>query len=99
MGPYHVMLAHFPIALWSTAAAIVLLRFLSDGKVARAADGALSFILFLGAISRCIDHRHWFDGVADRGIHQLTDCPQPYHHGELESGVLDCALAGSLASR
>lgn len=51
MGPYHVMLAHFPIALWSTAAAIVLLRFVSSGKVARAADGALSFILFLGVIS------------------------------------------------
>lgn len=51
MGPYHAMLAHFPIALWSTAALIVLLRFLSDGRLARAADGALTFILFLGALS------------------------------------------------
>jgi len=51
MSAYHVMLAHFPIALWSTAALIVLIRFLSAGTIARAADGALSFILFLGAVS------------------------------------------------
>ena len=63
MGPYHVMLAHFPIALWSTAAAIVLLRFVSSGKVARAADGALSFILFLGVISGALTI-----AVGNRGI-------------------------------
>jgi uncharacterized membrane protein len=33
MGPYHVMLVHFPIALWTTAALIILLRTLSDGTV------------------------------------------------------------------
>lgn len=46
-----VALAYFPIALWSTAALIELLRFLSDGRVARAVNGALTFILFLGALS------------------------------------------------
>jgi len=51
MGPYHVMLVHFPIALWTTAALIILLRTFSDGTLARAADGALTLLLFLGAVS------------------------------------------------
>ena len=51
MGPYHVMLVHFPIALWTTAALIILLRACSDGTLARAADGALTFLLFLGAVA------------------------------------------------
>jgi uncharacterized membrane protein len=49
MAPYHVMLVHFPIALWTTAALIILLRAFSDGALARAADGALTLVLFLGA--------------------------------------------------
>jgi uncharacterized membrane protein len=51
MGPYHAMLVHFPIALWTTAAIIILLRALSDGTLARAADGALPLLLFLGAVT------------------------------------------------
>lgn len=51
MAPYHVMLVHFPIALWTTAALIILLRAFSDGTLARAADGALTFLLFLGAVT------------------------------------------------
>jgi uncharacterized membrane protein len=51
MGPYHAMLVHFPIALWTTAAIIILLRTLSDGTLARAADGALTLLLFLGAVT------------------------------------------------
>lgn len=51
MAPYHVMLVHFPIALWTTAALIILLRAFSDGTLARAADGALTFLLFLGAVA------------------------------------------------
>ncbi len=50
MGPYHVMLVHFPIALWTTAALIILLRTFSDSTLARAADGALTLLLFLGAV-------------------------------------------------
>ncbi len=51
MAPYHVMLVHFPIALWTTAALIILMRAFSDGALARAADGALTFLLFLGAVT------------------------------------------------
>lgn len=49
MGPYHAMLVHFPIALWTAAALIILLRAFSDGALPRAADGALTLLLFLGA--------------------------------------------------
>jgi hypothetical protein len=48
MSAYHVMLVHFPIALWSTAALIVLLRAFSEGALARNADRVLAPILFLG---------------------------------------------------
>lgn len=50
-GPYHVMLVHFPIALWTTAALIVLLRALSDASLARRAYGALPLLLFLGTLT------------------------------------------------
>ena len=51
MSAYHVMLVHFPIALWTTAALIILMRAFSDGSLARAADGALPLLLFLGAVT------------------------------------------------
>jgi uncharacterized membrane protein len=54
MGPYHVMLVHFPIALWTTAALIIMLRTFSDGALARAADGALTLLLFLGAVAGAV---------------------------------------------
>lgn len=50
MSAYHVMLIHFPIALWSTAALIVALRAFSDGVLARNADRVLAPILFLGGL-------------------------------------------------
>jgi hypothetical protein len=41
MAPYHVVLAHFPIALWMTATLAILLRAFSDNQLARAVDRAL----------------------------------------------------------
>jgi uncharacterized membrane protein len=51
MGPSHVMLVHFPIALWTTAALVILVRAFSDGSLARSADGALTALLFIGAVT------------------------------------------------
>ena len=51
MGPYHTMLVHFTIALWTTAALIILIRALSDGRLARAVDCALTPLLLLGAVT------------------------------------------------
>lgn len=41
MAPYHVVLAHFPIALWMTATLAILLRAFSDNQLAKAVDRAL----------------------------------------------------------
>jgi hypothetical protein len=50
MSAYHVMLIHFPIALWSTAALIIALRAFSAGPLARAADRILAPMLLLGFV-------------------------------------------------
>jgi hypothetical protein len=51
MSAYHVMLVHFPIALWTTAFLLILARALSDAPAVRAAEGALTPLLALGALS------------------------------------------------
>ena len=51
MDAYHVVLAHFPIALWMTATLAILLGAFSDGALAKAVDRALVPLLTLGLIS------------------------------------------------
>ena len=51
MNAYHIMLVHFPIALWTTAFLIILARALSTAPVVRAAEGALTPVLALGALT------------------------------------------------
>jgi uncharacterized membrane protein len=51
MSAYHVMLVHFPIALWTTAALVIVLRAFSDGPLARSADAVLPPLLFIGAVT------------------------------------------------
>lgn len=51
MAPYHIVLVHFPIALLTTATLIVVLRALSDGALAKAADKVLTPLLGLGVLS------------------------------------------------
>lgn len=41
MAAYHVVLVHFPIALWMTATLAILWRAVSNGPVAKAIDRAL----------------------------------------------------------
>jgi len=48
MAAYHVVLIHFPIALWMTATLAILLRAVSDGPLATAVDRALVPLLTLG---------------------------------------------------
>lgn len=50
MAAYHVVLVHFPIALWMTATLAILLRAVSDGPLALAVDRALVPLLTLGLI-------------------------------------------------
>jgi hypothetical protein len=51
MAAYHVVLVHFPIALWMTATLAILIRAFSDGPLARAIDRALVPLLALGLIT------------------------------------------------
>lgn len=51
MDAYHVVLVHFPIALWMTAALAILWRAVSDGPLAQAVDRALIPLLVLGLIA------------------------------------------------
>ncbi|HET7680938.1 MAG TPA: hypothetical protein VFK79_12515 [Xanthobacteraceae bacterium] len=51
MAAYHVVLVHFPIALWMTATLAILFRAVSDGPLAQAIDRALIPLLVVGLVS------------------------------------------------
>lgn len=51
MAAYHVVLVHFPIALWMTATLAIFWRAVSDGPVAKAVDRAMVPLLTLGLMS------------------------------------------------
>jgi hypothetical protein len=51
MAAYHVVLVHFPIALWMTATLAIVWRALSEGPLAKAVDRALVPLLTLGLIA------------------------------------------------
>ncbi|MBZ0149294.1 MAG: hypothetical protein K8F62_17385 [Pseudorhodoplanes sp.] len=51
MAAYHIVLVHFPIALWMTATLAIVWRAVSAGPVAIAIDRALVPLLVLGLIS------------------------------------------------
>jgi hypothetical protein len=50
MAGYHVVLVHFPIALWMTATLAILFRTISDGPLAKVIDRALVPLLAAGLI-------------------------------------------------
>jgi hypothetical protein len=54
MAPYHVLMVHFPIALWMTATLAILLRAFSDGPLAKAVDRALVPLLSISLVSGII---------------------------------------------
>jgi hypothetical protein len=48
MGPYHAIMVHFPVALWTVAAGIIIFRGVSAGPLAQAFDRVLVSLLFIG---------------------------------------------------
>jgi hypothetical protein len=50
MAAYHVVLVHFPIALWMTATLAIVFRAVSNGPLALAIDRALVPLLALGLV-------------------------------------------------
>jgi hypothetical protein len=51
MAAYHILLVHFPIALLTVAMVAILLRAVSDGKLAQSVDHALVPLLAVGVVS------------------------------------------------
>jgi hypothetical protein len=51
MAAYHVVLVHFPIALWMTATLAILWRAISKRPIAQAVDRALIPLLSIGLMS------------------------------------------------
>ncbi|MBK6867938.1 MAG: heme ABC transporter permease [Burkholderiales bacterium] len=51
MGPYHIVLTHFPIALWSLAMLVILWRVVSSGSLAQRLDHALVPLLTVALLS------------------------------------------------
>ncbi len=50
VAPFHAVLVHFPVALWTTVTLIVVFRALSDGALARAGDRILVALLLLSIL-------------------------------------------------
>ena len=50
MSAYHIVLVHFPIALWTTAVLAIFVRAFSDGELAKACDRALLPLLTLSIV-------------------------------------------------
>lgn len=51
VAPYHAVLVHFPVALWTTVPLLVVFRALSDGALARAGDKVLVPLLLLSIVA------------------------------------------------
>jgi uncharacterized membrane protein len=77
MNAYHVMLVHFPIALWTTAALVVALRAFSSGPLALSADRVLAALLAFGTLTGALG---FAVGLAVWPIDAVTSSPLARNH-------------------
>ena len=77
MVAYHHMLVHFPLALWTTAALIVLIRAFSSGPLPMAADRLLVPLLWLGNLTGLVAYG---SGLMTWHIDALTYTPMGRNH-------------------
>ena len=56
MGVYHVLVQAFPIVLWNTAFLFILIRVLSDGKLAQSLAKAVTTLIFLGVLGGAVTY-------------------------------------------
>ncbi len=77
MAPYHHLLVHFPIALWTTAALVILWRAFSDGPLAQAAGRVLTPLLALGVLTGLIAY---FIGLSVFPFETITASPLGRNH-------------------
>lgn len=85
MNAYHIMLVHFPIALWSTAALIIALRAFSDSPLARSADRVLVPMLALATLLGMLG---WGTGLLIWPIEAMASSPLARNHLLLASWSL-----------
>jgi hypothetical protein len=85
MNAYHVMLVHFPIALWTTAALIIVLRTFSDSALAQSADRVLAPLLAVGTL---IGAAAFAVGLMVWPIEAVTSSPLARNHVLLASWAL-----------
>lgn len=85
MNAYHVMLVHFPIALWTTAALIIVLRAFSDSALAQSADRVLAPLLAVGTL---IGAAAFAVGLMVWPIEAVTSSPLARNHVLLASWAL-----------
>lgn len=85
MSAYHVMLVHFPIALWTTAALIILYRAFSDSALAQSADRVLAPLLLTGTL---IGAAAFAVGLMVWPMEAVTSSPLARNHVLLASWAL-----------
>lgn len=77
MGAYHAMLVHFPLALWTTAVLVILIRALSDGSFAQACDRVLTPLLLLGVLAGVLAY---VVGFLVRPVEAIIHSPMGRNH-------------------
>ncbi|PIV76307.1 MAG: heme ABC transporter permease [Rhodobacteraceae bacterium CG17_big_fil_post_rev_8_21_14_2_50_65_11] len=77
MAAYHVVLVHFPIALWLASALLIFLRVVNDGPVGQAADRALPVFLVLGFVLGAVA---WLIGTQVWDWPALSGTPMGRNH-------------------
>jgi len=77
MAPYHHLIVHFPIALFTTAALVILMRAFSTGPVSQAAARVLTPLLALGVASALLAYAL---GLSVFPLETLTSSPLGRNH-------------------
>lgn len=85
MEAYHAMLVHFPLALWTTAALVILIRALSAGSFAQACDRVLTPLLLLGVLTGVVAY---LVGFMVRPFDAITHSPIGRNHMLVASWTL-----------
>lgn len=85
MSAYHVMLVHFPVAIWTTAALIILYRAFSESTLARSADRVLAPLILIGTVLGALA---FAVGLLVWPIEAVTSSPLARNHVLLASWAL-----------
>ncbi len=77
MAAYHVVLIHFPIALWMVSSLCIVIRAFNDGALGQAMDRALPVFLVLGMLLGALA---WLVGLAVWPWETISSTPMGRNH-------------------